>query len=143
MTKTCTKCERELPLDDFYPAGRSRPGRRLSRCKPCHNAQTLAYQRANPEKRRATHRQHKYGVDADTVAAMHEAQAGTCAICKRPPGRESGPASLLHVDHCHATGRVRGLLCNTCNVALGLFQDRPEILQAAVTYLEAARCESA
>ena len=57
-------------------------------------------------------------------------QEGGCAICGEPP-----KTSALHVDHCHDTGRVRGLLCFRCNSALGNFREDPAILTAALDYL--------
>ena len=63
--------------------------------------------------------------------AMLEAQGGVCAICKEKP-----KASRLAVDHIHGTDEVRGLLCNLCNPALGLFKDDPERLEAAIKYLK-------
>lgn len=58
---------------------------------------------------------------------MVERQAGCCAICGQP--------SKLVVDHCHASGEVRGLLCDDCNVGLGRYDDDPERLLAAAAYL--------
>ncbi len=67
----------------------------------------------------------------DEYEAMLEAQGGVCAICKQKP-----KASPLAVDHIHGTDEVRGLLCNLCNPALGLFKDDPERLEAAIKYLK-------
>lgn len=57
-------------------------------------------------------------------------QGGVCKVCKRPPNDKQ-----LAVDHCHKTGKVRGLLCTACNFAIGLFQDDPETCEAAAAYL--------
>lgn len=62
-------------------------------------------------------------------------QGGVCLICNDPGDRQA-----LGVDHCHATGLVRGILCDKCNRGLGYFKDNPELLIAASIYLEAARC---
>lgn len=62
---------------------------------------------------------------------MLRSQGGGCALCHRPPR----PGKVLHVDHDHETGSVRGLLCFTCNNALGDFEDDPGRLRAAITYL--------
>ena len=69
----------------------------------------------------------------DEYKAMLEAQGGVCAICNEKP--KSG---RLAVDHIHGTERVRGLLCNLCNPALGLFKDDPDRLKAAIEYLESS-----
>lgn len=74
-----------------------------------------------------------YGITLDQYHAMLEQQGERCAICQRvikPVGRST------HIDHDHATGKVRGLLCEQCNAGLGQFKDRPEVLRAAATYLE-------
>lgn len=60
-------------------------------------------------------------------------QGGVCGVCKGPP---MGRGLVYHVDHCHVTGKVRGLLCHKCNVALGMVQDRVSHLQALISYLE-------
>jgi hypothetical protein len=64
---------------------------------------------------------------------MLVSQEGVCLLCGSPPR----PPYSLHVDHDHATGRIRGLLCFTCNNALGDFADDPDRLRAAARYVEA------
>jgi len=59
-------------------------------------------------------------------------QDGCCAICSQP---EKDSKRLLHLDHCHTTGHIRGLLCNRCNFLLGIARDNVHILQAAIEYL--------
>lgn len=75
-----------------------------------------------------------YNLTPDQHRAMMEAQDGRCAICRKPEsdGRE------LSVDHCHKTGRPRGLLCWQCNTAIGKFGDTSDGVRAALAYLEAA-----
>ncbi|WP_425545633.1 endonuclease VII domain-containing protein [Glutamicibacter creatinolyticus] len=65
---------------------------------------------------------------------LSESQDHKCAICGDPYGMES-LKHPLYVDHCHQTGKVRGLLCSRCNTGLGLFRDSPDLMLAAVTYL--------
>lgn len=62
---------------------------------------------------------------------LHTEQNGLCAICKLPEASDRS----LSLDHCHETGKIRGLLCNACNVGLGSFRDSPENLIAASEYL--------
>ena len=64
-------------------------------------------------------------------------QGGGCAICGREAWEER--CGKLHVDHCHASGKVRGLLCEKCNHGIGEFRDDPVLLVQAVAYLEASR----
>lgn len=79
-------------------------------------------------------RQYLYGLSQERYEALLAAQDGRCAICRTDdwPGKDHRP----HVDHCHETGRVRGLLCDFCNRGLGLFGDDPARLRAAADYLE-------
>jgi hypothetical protein len=64
---------------------------------------------------------------------MFNAQHRGCAICNC---KTAGGMGNFHLDHCHQTGRIRGLLCDRCNKMLGMAKDRPEILRAAAKYLE-------
>lgn len=82
----------------------------------------------------------KYGLTPESYDAMVDAQKGQCLICKRvPEGRwfrnRTHQAMALHVDHDHATGKVRGLLCSECNNGLGCFKDNPALLRKAIAYL--------
>lgn len=67
---------------------------------------------------------------------MLAAQGGHCALCPRKPEEQAQGRRHLSVDHCHKTGQVRGLLCNTCNRGLGLLQDDPALLKAGAEYLQ-------
>jgi hypothetical protein len=80
-------------------------------------------------------REWKYGLTADDFRTMLAEQGGRCAICG---GTEPGPRNW-HIDHDHAFGHVRGLLCHKCNVGLGHFDDSVDRLRAAVRYLEASQ----
>lgn len=73
----------------------------------------------------------KYGMTHEEYLKMFEAQGGACSICGRTP-----PKNRLAIDHCHKTGRVRGLLCGACNTGLGLFRDDVALLRAATQYLQ-------
>lgn len=75
----------------------------------------------------------RYGISLEQYEAMLELQDGRCAICGRH-GDEFG--RRLAVDHCHETGKVRGLLCINCNPGIGAFRDNPELLRRAASYLE-------
>jgi hypothetical protein len=96
-------------------------------CLPCHNARG----RASLEKvggSRTYHLQRRYGISAEEADAMLVAQGGVCAICNVAPA--------VHVDHDHATGAVRALLCFNCNGGLGQFKDDPKLLHAAAYYVQ-------
>ena len=72
-----------------------------------------------------------FGISVDDFDAMLEAQGGRCAICRTRPEREAS----LHVDHCHDSGRIRGILCLNCNQGVGTFGDDPALLERAASYL--------
>lgn len=72
----------------------------------------------------------KYGLTMEQYEAMAASQQGICAICNKPPKR------ILFIDHCHTRGKVRGLLCSSCNTALGLFFDDVDSLERAKEYLQ-------
>lgn len=85
------------------------------------------------ENERKYRRKYLYGLTAETYDALLRAQDGKCAMCEFPP-----PAGkTLHVDHDHATGAVRGLLCAGCNIGLGAYET-PGFIQAAKRYLTPA-----
>lgn len=79
----------------------------------------------------------KYGLTRAQWNALYAAQDGVCALC-RIPGR-TGRHSKLVVDHCHETGRIRGLLCGPCNVALGIFGDTEAALKRVFDYVRGSR----
>ena len=77
-----------------------------------------------------TRTQKLLSIDHETFALLLTKQDGRCAICGVRPKRK------LHIDHCHSTGRFRGLLCSSCNTGIGLLRDSPAILRSAINYLE-------
>lgn len=88
------------------------------------------------EKNIASNRAYKlrrsFGMTIDDYDAMLALQGGGCAIC----GDACSSGKRLAVDHCHSTGRVRGLLCSVCNRMIGHAKDNPEILEKAIIYLK-------
>lgn len=108
--KRCTRCGESKTLDEFSPVH----GKPRSRCRSCRSLErTLS----------------RYGITEETLAALH---SRPCDICGAPPGSFQRTHAI---DHEHATGRVRGVLCHSCNLALGHFKDDPERLAAAASYL--------
>ncbi len=75
---------------------------------------------------------YKYGITQPELDALLEAQKHRCAICG---GKRNGPGTRLHIDHCHDTGRIRGLLCTKCNTAVGLLDNDPERAELVAAYL--------
>lgn len=95
------------------------------------NAETLSKQV------RLAHVKRLYKLDSETYLQMILDQNNLCLICKNPETNKNkhGDIRPLSVDHCHTTGRVRGLLCNQCNAGLGNFKDDLDSLRSAVEYL--------
>lgn len=126
--KTCgveAKCEEDLDLFVKYN-GRHLYGRR-NICKKCHNAKIKLSDRNI--KRRCKYK----GISVDEYVIMFKEQDGKCKICGISEDKTS--KSKLHIDHCHTTGAVRGLLCSNCNTALGLMKDDIYVLKNAISYL--------
>lgn len=91
-------------------------------------AQARAYYRAHKAEQAATAMLRKYGITRDDYQSLVTAQGGRCAICDLD--------ATLAVDHRHADGRVRGLLCSACNFLIGHGKDDPSLLRRAADYLE-------
>ena len=87
----------------------------------------------DPQAKREYYLVRNYGITLDDYNLMFENQGGVCAICGCKP--EDSKNRILHVDHCHKTGKVRGLLCSTCNITIGKFDDDPRRLIEAAKYL--------
>jgi len=133
-TKSCNKCGQTRPVWDFY-AHSGRPGRTQGYCKDCFKAKMAKYRADNPEKARETWRRSSYkrfGITLEDYNRMFAEQNGECAICRT---HQASFKQALAVDHCHATGVVRGLLCEACNHAIGKFKDSVETLESAINYL--------
>lgn len=129
--KQCSKCLKiknlsEYHLDKYTEAGHA------SKCKECVHEYSLSYSTRSAIRRRKL----RYNLDNEDYLLLVEQQKGKCAICqtKEPKGRNN----KFHIDHDHSTGKVRGLLCHHCNVALGSFFDNIQFLKNAIKYLENA-----
>ncbi len=110
------------------------------------------YDHSNPEDRKRYHRERRqvhpldwksrdleknFGIDFQTYCNMVAAQNNVCAICEQPETvSRGGQLKALAVDHCHTTGSVRALLCQTCNQMIGFSKDDPAKLRAGAAYLE-------
>lgn len=124
--RTCAACGDEKPLGQFRGAA--------THCKACVSAEGRR-KRRNPAARRAARDaryRRLYGITLADYERLRRKQRNRCAICERPP---YPVGSRLVPDHNHATGEVRGLLCQPCNSGLGLMGEKPERLVAAAKYL--------
>lgn len=138
-TKLCLDCKGFFSPHDFGKDASKKDGKSIY-CRQCVR-KTLRHRRAaNPEKTKAYKRQHynygqqrgyllrtRYGITVGDYDAILAEQNGGCAIC-------DGTNKLV-IDHNHRTGKVRGILCNNCNIALGAVQDNYLLLERAAIYL--------
>ena len=136
--KACTKCGVVKELDAFATLGkgRSSPDGKTATCRECLNEKGRRWYR---NQTRAYHRMSRYGLSEETYKQMLEAQGFKCALCgSLDPRRKQG----FVVDHCHSTGKIRGLLCHPCNIALGMLGDDADGLTRALNYVKAgATCD--
>lgn len=131
-TKKCTKCGKEKESWEFNLHKGKRDGLE-SQCRECRKVRDVK----DPGQYQL---QYKYGITKAHYDLMLKSQNGVCKICKRSEtAMFKDKIRLLAVDHCHKTNRIRGLLCQACNHALGGFNDNPEILKAAIKYLEKSK----
>jgi len=141
-TKVCTGCGRELPVSDFDKRRISPDGLgyRCSECRTAYRLKSREKRKVYARKYDAEHRtentnrhlKRTFGITLADYDEMLEAQGGCCAICGTTPWENK---QRLGVDHDHETGRIRGLLCKSCNRAIGFLQDSPELCRLAMLYL--------
>ncbi len=128
--KYCSGCKSDLPHSEFNRAKKMKDGLQTA-CKKCRKAWDFAYRaRKGPEFFSAAHRRRKWGITPEQYNDMP--QGGKCAIC---PNHFTTEDDTPHVDHFHASGVIRGLLCSQCSLVLGATRDRPEILDSMKAYL--------
>jgi hypothetical protein len=145
--KTCSKCGKIKPLELFHKDNKAKSSVDTC-CKVCHSQKTKIYQKLNPRKLtqknarwkrdnidhvRDVYYKKKYGISLYQYNELHKLQNGCCALCKQ---LEKLPKSRLGVDHCHDSGRIRGLLCDLCNTALGRLGDSPESIERVLKYVK-------
>lgn len=160
----CNVCKESKPVENFQPAivkkgcGECRPCKYLRKRKyeksnpERFNAQVRARRlRRNPEELKQINRKSRaklialdkdyqrklnlkrYGLTIEQYDQILKEQGGGCAICR---AKENGVGRLLYVDHCHGSGRVRGILCHNCNSGIGHFKDDPALMLKAIQYIE-------
>lgn len=144
MTKVCAACQEELDLSEFHK-DKSRADGRHAYCRSCRSRLNRGYRvsnaiavegrkrqwiRENPEKNRLiwrrSHLKRHYNMTIEEFDALVVAQGNACAICREE--------KKLVVDHDHDSGKVRGLLCHSCNIAVGRLGDGA-LLQRALNYV--------
>lgn len=128
-TRKCKACHKTLHITEFYISYEKKIKRYAIRhkCKTCMNTgRSKEYHRDYQLKKR-------YNIALKDYDKKLIEQNSCCAICKTPVSKLNGN---LHVDHCHDTNKVRGLLCYTCNTGIGLFKDNLDYLRGALKYLK-------
>lgn len=162
--KVCNRCNVLKPADQFYRDKKMKDNL-FAYCKVCNIAATLGWIKGHPDEakttrtawlqtaqgkawkkrwsdktaksgRRRERNLAQHGITLEQYAQMAQDQGDRCKICRRTA--DTSFKGVLAVDHSHATGVVRGLLCHRCNLALGGFQDSTDILEAAILYLKAS-----
>lgn len=135
----CPGCKEEYEAGSGYS--------RAKRCAACkakprvrtqeHKEYVKNYQKENRNavRQKGYKLKHRYGMDEADWWLILESQEWACLICSRA-WAEGDPRSRWHVDHSHVTGKVRGILCSTCNRGLGQFQDSPTLMRQAALYVE-------
>ena len=88
------------------------------------------WEEENPNKMRNAYLKWKYGITLEMYNSLFEEQKGLCAICFEEPKKQN-----LGVDHDHVSGKIRGLLCSTCNSGIGLFKEDTLLLKKAIEYI--------
>jgi len=145
----CTECKETKAKEDFY--FHKNGGRKSSKCKPCYVESRKTYSSNwkesnmdhvkeynknyyDSEKRLELHYKKEYNITLQDYDLMYEQQNGKCKICESTESK-TPKSGRFCVDHDHATGEVRGLLCSSCNRGIGLLQDDPDVILNAYRYL--------
>jgi hypothetical protein len=145
----CGGCKVDKQSSDFYKDS-TKPSGLTSYCKPCSKAkrsftylinkdkekeQMKTYHSKNKHKAKDKYLQVSYGITLEDFQSLSEEQNHSCWICNTEVSKLKRG---LFVDHCHTTGKVRGLLCHPCNTLLGMAKDNVDILNKAIQYLQKA-----
>jgi len=148
--KNCNSCGIQKPVTEFHKHKKAKDGLVLC-CKACAKLKAALWYSKNREKvisrtrewgknnlekvkkaQRNYHTKTKYGITFEQEQELKNIQNNRCAICEDVLGL----GHKAHIDHSHATGEIRGILCHLCNVLLGQARDSIEILKSAQKYLE-------
>jgi hypothetical protein len=138
-TKACSWCGEIKPLGEYHKRAASRDGVQRF-CKECASTRSKRRHLAgrpnpvkHPERSRASYLKSEYGITVEEYDRLLALQAGVCAVCGQEERAKN--KKTLAVDHDHVTGAVRGLLCHSCNIALGMLGDDPARIARLREYL--------
>lgn len=141
QSKVCSVCGERKPFSEFYNF-QNKSDCKSYRCKTCDYKARQKWKDDNPvsawKSSRSRTLKNKYGITLEDYYKMLEEQNYSCKICGKLESDNlvHGNFSSLSVDHCHNTGKNRGLLCNQCNRAIGMLLDSPKLLRKAADYIE-------
>lgn len=155
-SQVCVKCNVKKPTTEYYLRKRKLVSGEIKTyprrdCKACSGIRTTVWFSNTENKKTVRENQaiwrsknkdrcenarlkYRFGITLDDYNQLLKLQGGKCAICGITSNKNKRNHKF-HVDHCHTTEAVRGLLCNNCNVSLGGFRDDTVLLQAAIKYL--------
>ena len=130
ILKWCDRCNKTYGLKFFSPDKNKKYGR-ADVCKAC-----MAFERKNNKIENTKIVVKRDKIEMEALISIYEEQKGKCAICEKSfPKTMISKNGGLFVDHCHKTGKVRGLLCRKCNAGIGMLHDNITYLQNAIEYL--------
>jgi hypothetical protein len=135
--RECRVCGEKKNLLDGYYRTRKNVSLKSSysyECKECTVKRVCENHRKDPTLEKNRHLKRQYGITFAEFDKMLTEQKNSCAICKTT--RAGGKHNSFVVDHDHKTGKVRGLLCKSCNIALGEVKDNIHTLNDMIEYLE-------
>lgn len=147
--KTCNRCKQTKSLSEFYKRPDRGKNSVRSICKDCSKKHLdsildIPYSELPPdkkEKRRQIYRKswlkRKYGMAVEDYEKMFQKQNGRCAICGSENSGGKHSSETFMVDHCHKSEKVRGLLCNRCNLAIGVLSDDTWLIEKILQYVKA------
>jgi hypothetical protein len=141
ITRKCKQCKQEKVFSEFSRCGYIHKNGQRSLRTICNQCRRENYQKIHPPVIPQTEKDRQlraaFGVTEQEYLDLLSKQNGVCAICKQPEiVKRLGKLKALAVDHSHKTDKNRGLLCQRCNIAIGLLQDSPELLITAAQYLK-------
>ena len=131
----CKKCGENKPLTEYYKTTDRKAGHK-SICKTCIKADPLTEEKKKYMRDYSVgyNLKTKYNLSVEQYNALLVKQNHKCAICSID--EKEAPKGKLFVDHCHATNKVRKLLCHNCNVSIGLLKESITTLSQAIAYLD-------
>lgn len=135
--RLCDTCQKWKPLLTSYHVNIRYFMSHVHKCKEC--VSTYYEERNTPEKNRID-RLKRFDLTPEDYERMYNEQQGKCKICNKFYELKAETSNkILHVDHCHSTGKVRGLLCTDCNQGIGHLKDSITLLESAIEYIRGVK----